>query len=98
MLFLAMIICVEPRKVKSSWIPLGTPIGVSASFRGCGPDLTGRGLANPSGGSGICLCMFWGLLPSLLAEWHLQVQKHPLVSWGYGGSCLLLLGLWVLSQ
>ena len=41
--------CVELREVRSSQAPLGTPIGVSASSRGDGPDLRASSLTNPVG-------------------------------------------------
>ena len=71
MLFLMMTICMEPREVKSSWATLAIPIGVSASSRGGGPDLTASSLSNPSGGGGICLHAFRGtatIMPGSVAS------------------------------
>ena len=67
---LAMTTWVELRKVKSSWAPLVTPIGVSASSRGDSLDLTANGLANPGGAAVSHPHAFWGvatITPGLIA-------------------------------
>ena len=46
----------DPKDVKSSWAPQGTPTGESASSRGSDPELTASGSENPGGVGGYCLC------------------------------------------
>ena len=88
-----MIICIDPREVRSSWA-LGILTSESVSSRRCDSDLIASGCMKPGGVSGNCLHASANIL-KLMAPTGSEASSGQL---GYVGSCPLLLGLWFISQ